>query len=306
MFDEVYPNDAIGHLALLNRLSRYKTPIRVCVEATGTYSLDVCCALSAGNHPVMLLNPRASMHHAKAKMRRAKTDKVDARALSEIAGGDGFMAWKQPSQAVNDFRATMRRVNSLVKSGADERNRLAAAQATRQTPRFVLEDLKASIDAIDARVARVRKHALSLVRGDAELTQAHRVLISMPGVGEAAALAIAAEIFALPREMTAPQVVAYAGLDPKPKETGGPEMGHRSISRYGNSHLRKAMFFPAMTAMRMDGPFKAIGERLIARGKDKMVALVAIMRRMLTVAWKLVVSGETFDPTRVGKRVVSP
>lgn len=302
-FEEAYPNDAAGHRAILGRLSRYKAPVRVCVEATGTYSLDICCALTAQKHQVMLLNPRASMHYAKAKMRRAKTDRVDALVLAEMAGFKDFVPWTPPSATIHEFRMTMRRALALIESAADERNRLAAAQATEQTPAFVLDDIESNIQSIDLRVANVRNHALALIPHDDKLTKTYNALISMPGIGEASALALAAELVALPDDMTAAQVVAYAGLDPRPKETGGPEMGRRSISRLGNGRLRKALFFPAMTAMRMNSPFKAIAESLVARGKDKLVALVAIMRRMLVIAWTLVSSDQIFDPARVGKRI---
>lgn len=303
-FEEAYPNDAAGHRAIIARLARYKGPVRVCIEATGTYSLDVCCALTARKHEVWLMNPRASMHHAKAKMRRAKTDRVDALLLAELAGHKDFVPWTAPSDVINEFKMTMRRAQALIENAADERNRLAAARATEHTPAVVIEDIESSIKSIDLRVANMRRHALSLIPNDEKLRKMYRSLISMPGVGEASALTIAAEIVALPDDMTPAQVVAYSGLDPCPKESGGPAMGARSISRMGNGRLRKALFFPAMTAMRMNGPFNVIAAGLLARGKDKLVVLVAIMRRILAIAWTIISSDQTFDPTRVGKRTV--
>lgn len=307
LFERSYPNTTVGHADIVRRLSSYKSEIRVCAEATGAYGLDLFKAIADASVALMVINPRAAAHYAKAAMRRAKTDRVDAAGLADLAGRDDFKPWTAPSQAVFDLRAAARRIGAIKDLIVVEKNRLKAATATNQTPNYVLVDIEDNIAALEARADKMAKHALELARGDATLARGITILDSVPGIGAASAVVLFAELAVLPKEMTAKQVVAFAGLDPRPKESGTSVRGRRPISRQGSSRLRKALYFPALTAgTQKKGPLMDAYDGLIARGKKPMIAVVALMRRMLSISWTLLRRDELFDVARFGKRAETP
>ena len=122
--DLEFSNDAEGHKKLCKVLTKKGVSVRVCLEATGNYSLDVAIALTATEGvEVMIVNPRSARHFADAQLRRAKTDRVDARALLDYAQRMDFIVWKRPSQERMHLRQYARRIASLIEDTTAEKNR---------------------------------------------------------------------------------------------------------------------------------------------------------------------------------------
>ena len=141
--DLEFSNDADGHKKLCKVLTKKGVSVRVCLEATGNYSLDVAIALTATKGvEVMIVNPRSARHFADAQLRRAKTDRVDARALLDYAQRMDFIVWQRPSQERMHLRQYARRIASLIEDTTAEKNRLVASKATGETPRLVLSDIE--------------------------------------------------------------------------------------------------------------------------------------------------------------------
>ena len=297
-------NDAAGHQKLCKHLSKKGVSVRVCLEATGNYSLDVAIALSAAEGvEVMIVNPKSARHFAEAQLRRAKTDRVDARALLDYAQRMPFVAWVRPSQERLHLRQIARRISSLIEDATDEKNRLAASRATGETPKLVLCDIEEGIEQLERRVTKLEAAALELIAGAPDLTRLLRVVTSIKGIAERSAIRLLGELLMLPADMSPREVVAHAGLDPRPRQSGARD-AKRQISRVGNARLRAALFLPAMVAARYEPAVRAVYERLVERNKQKMVATVAIMRRLLVALWSMILREEPFDPEKFGPKVV--
>ncbi len=228
-----FGNAATGHRALVEWLVESQVT-RVCVEASGIYSLDVCLALhGAEGIDVMVANPRAVKSFGEALLARNKTDPDDATVLLAFAERMPLSPWKPPSANVLTLRTIMRRVHSLSKSLRREKNQLHAAEQTATTPEAVLEDLAEGVRALERRITRLERDAGALVRGDAALRRRLELLVSVRGIAERSALQLLSELAVLSEDMTAKQWVAHAGLDPRKVQSGTSIDKPARISRRG-------------------------------------------------------------------------
>lgn len=275
------PNTPEGHGELCKKLSGSSTPIQVCLEATGNYSLDVALALHQNGLAVMIINPRAARDFGKALQNRSKTDAVDAQVLLEYARRMEFHPWQPPSEELLQLRDLSRRIKSLTKQATQEKNRLEAASYHQGLSPAVRKDIESHLRHLERSIDKLLRHALKLIDKHPTLSQACQHLVSIKGVGQASAVHLMAELLLLPSDMTARQWVAYAGLDPRHYESGSSVQKPTRISRTGNAQLRESLFMPALTAARFEPHIKAFYEKLQQRGKTRMQALVAIMRKLL-------------------------
>jgi transposase len=270
---------------------------RVVLEATGTFHMDVAIHLAeTAGVEIMVVNPLAARRFAEAQMRRAKTDRVDALVLLAFAQRMAFKPWQPPRAAILAFRTVARHLGRLVGERVAVQNQIAAVRATQTTSTFVIDDLVDAVDALGKRIAACEAEALRITASDPELAASHAALDSVPGIADRAAILITAEFAVLDRAMTPDQVIAHAGLDPRPYQSGTIK-GARKISKVGNSRLRAAIHLPSITAATHDPSVRAAYEKLLERGKLKPVALTAIGRRLLRVCWVLHKTGGTWNPT---------
>lgn len=275
------PNTPQGHRELCAKLSVSSTPIQVCLEATGNYSLDVALALHEHGISVMILNPRAARDFAKALQNRSKTDAVDAQVLLEYAQRMEFHPWQPPAPALLQLRDLSRRIKALTRQRIQEKNRLEATSCCQGFSPAVRRDIESHLRYLHRSVEKLQQQALHLIEKDRSLHQACQRFMSIKGIAAASALHLMAELMMLPSDMTARQWVAYAGLDPRHHESGSSVQKSTPISRTGNAQLRGSLFMPALVASQFEPHVKAFYEKLQQRGKSRMQALVAIMRKLL-------------------------
>ncbi len=189
IWDGTFPNDAAGHRKLIRRLTRTKALAYVCVEATGIYHLDLCLALDqAKGIEVMVANPRATKDFARAQLRRSKTDRTDAHSLLEFVRRMDFEPWTPPSASILALRALSRRIQALLVTRAQEKNRLHADESVQATPLAIRESIDRHIDAINAEIEALTRSALEVVQSDAELHQRFAHLVSVKGIAQASAI----------------------------------------------------------------------------------------------------------------------
>ena len=299
LWEGVFSNDSAGHRRLIRRLTRSNAVSHVCVEATGIYHLDLCLALEqAKGIDVMVANPRATKDFARAQLRRSKTDRTDAQSLLEFVRRMDFKSWTPPSRSILALRALSRRIQALLVTRAQEKNRLHADESVEATPLAIRESIDRHIDAINAEIEALTQSALEVVRTDAELVERFAHLVSVKGIAQASAITLLAELSLLPADMSARQWVAHSGLDPKHSESGTSVKGRVRISKVGNRHLRAALFLPAMVASQHEPRVRAYYEKLLAKGKKPMQALVAVMRKLLHAIHGMFLHDADFNGTK--------
>jgi transposase len=277
-----FDNDAAGHRTLVRWLTKSGRTARVVLESTGTYSLDIALALHrARGIAVMVANPRAVKQFAGALMQRSKTDLTAAAALREYAGRMPFVVWQPPAAEVLDLRGIARRIAALVVERTRERNRLHAVQATAAQLAVVVNDIEVNIRHLERRIELLTAEAVALISTHAGLHRAFERLTSVPGIATHSAVQLLPELLVLPDDMTVRQWVAHAGLDPRAYQSGTSVDKPARISKVGNAHIRRALFMPALVAVRHEPHVKAFFDKLVARGKKPIQAYVAVMRKLL-------------------------
>ena len=297
--EKTFANDSAGHKELVRWLRAHAKQVRVVIESSGIYSLDLALALHrAKGIEVMVANPRAVADFARALMQRSKTDRLDARAIREFAMRMPFEPWDPPPTSHLDFRALMRRICALKLFAQQESNRLHASSRTDEITRLVGKDIEAHIRQLQKRIERLEDEAHSIVVDDPSLAASFALLVSAPGIARTSALHILAELVALPSDMTARQWVAHAGLDPRHHDSGTSVHKKTRISRAGNRYLRAALYMPALVASQRNPHVRAFYLHIQDNGKTKMQAVVAVMRKLLHAIWGMLHSQTTFNGQR--------
>jgi transposase len=294
-----FANSPSGHKALLTWLGKHKTPVRVSLEATGIYSMDLALALDAAERiELAVLNPKR-VHDFARSMQRSKTDAADAQVLAEFSLRMPFQAWRRPSRSALALRAISRHIEALGLEHTRVFNRLHAARGSMATPRCVIEDLKRSLATLERRMRKLRREARTQIDSEDRLREQFLLLTSVPGIAEISALQILGELVLLAPEMKVRQWVARSGLDPVHQDSGTSVHTPAHISRAGSRHLRRALYMPALAAVRYDPHLKAFYEALLARHKSKLQALMAVARKLLHAIYGIFKSCTPYDGNKL-------
>ncbi len=296
-----FANTPAGHRSLITWLRRSQVAMRVCLEATGLYGLDLALELHAAAIPLMVANPRAVRNFARAMMQRSKTDQLDAAVLREYAARMPFHPWQPPSPRALQLMAVAHRMQALTQMIVAEKNRLHAASLSRALPDLVRRDLLRSIRTLEGALDRLLRAALEFLLADPELARRNELLLSIPGIGATSALYLLAELLRLGPDANVRQWVAYAGLDPRQHTSGTSVAKKTTVSKAGNAHLRRALYMPALVASRHEPHLRGFYQHLLARGKTKLQALVAVMRKLLHAIFGMFKHDQPF----VGSKVFS-
>jgi len=285
-----------GHAAVVRQLQKL-APELVVMEATGIYYLDLAVALAKANLPVSVINPKSFHHFAAMKLNGNKTDAVDAALLAEFAQCMSPRLWNAPQDELLGLRDIGRQLNRLTASRTQAKNRLHALTSKSMTLPMLIEDEQDGIEQLERRIKRLTQAALALIAGNDTLAAHFSHITAAKGIGETSAISILAELCVLPSTMKAPQVSRYAGLDVRHTQSGSSVNKPARLSKAGNVYLRAALYMPAMSAVRHDVRAKAFYEALTGRGKKKIQAQCAVMRKYLTGIWACMQTQTAFDST---------
>jgi transposase len=295
-----FTNTRSGHKALLAYLLRGNQRVRVCLEVTGNYSLDLALALQAHCQiEINVVNPRRARRFAESLGERSKTDPVDAHVLCEYALRMPWVPWQPPSSTALHLRAVMRAVEDLNSILTQEKNREHALAASEALPSLVLRELKRHQRYLQSRLERLRREALRLVARDPKLDRRFQLMQTTPGIGENSALQILGELAVLPDMLDARQWVAFSGLDPRRFKSGTSVEQRPRISRAGSRHLRRALYMPALVALRHDPYLGSFYQHLLKLGKARLQAVVAVMRKLLHAFFAMFRSDQPYDGSRL-------
>jgi transposase len=284
-----FANDTQGIEFLLSRLKDFEVSLIV-MEATGGYERALVCDLQAAGYEVAVVNPRQARDFAKAMGYLEKTDRIDAAMLTEFAQ----TLDRHPKRATfvtalfdaerAELAALVGRRRQLVDMLSAERNRLAMShKAARKSITMIIKALQRQLDDIEAKMtAHVNKHHADI----AEL------LNSAKGIGPNTAATLIAELPELGR-LSNRQISKLVGVAPLNRDSGT-QRGRRTIFG-GRAALRHALYMPTLVAIVHNPVIKAFYQRLIAAGKAKKLAIVAAMRKLLTILNAMVRTGTRWD-----------
>jgi transposase len=264
--------------------------VHACLEATGTYGELVATTLFEAGHHVSVLNPAVIHHYAQSRLVRAKTDRVDADLIADYAAKEQPSLWTPLPREVRELQALVRRLDALLGMQTDERNR---AQAGALTP-AVQHSIDTVLRHLEAQIAAVRHQIREHIDRHPGLRAQRDLLTSIPGIGDATAALLLAELFN--KSFTsARQAAAFAGVVPRPNDSGN-HRGRRVMCKVGPGRLRKGLYFPAIAALRFNPSLQPLAQRLRGAGKPPMLIIGAAMRKLIHLAFGVLKSGRAYDP----------
>jgi transposase len=295
----VFANDPAGHAALRAWADgpAAGVPLGFCLESTGAYGEALAQALADAGRHVSVVNPARVKYAGLMRGQGNKTDRADAKLIAEYAVRERPPAWQPPPPETRELQALVRRRDDLRALAAGEKGRLAApglSRAARQSIRRTVAFLEREAD-------RLQRQADALIAATAALRADRELLESIPGVGAVTAQAILAELPEPARFASAQQAAAYAGLAPREYGSGTSVRRRTRLSKAGNARLRKALYLPALTAIRFNPLLKGFFERLVAAGKARMAAVGACMRKLLMIAYGVLKNRTPFNPSWASK-----
>lgn len=265
--------DGDGLAELIARLQP-SAPRLVAVEATGGFEVVVAAAIGGAGLPLAVVNPAQVRHYAQALGKRAKTDKVDAEVIARFAEATRPEPRPLPDEATQLLADLVARRRQIVVMMGAERQR-----ATR-LPKRLKKSCERVIRVLEKELAELDREIDTTVRGTPAWRDKEDLLASVPGVGPIIARTLIAELPEL-GQLDRHRIASLAGVAPFTRQSG--RWRGKSFIGGGRRTVRTALFLAAMAAVRHNPAIRAFRQRLIAAGKPKMVALVACMRKLLTM-----------------------
>ena len=290
------PNTEDGHAAIDAWLSEVAPgeEFHLCLEATGAYGFDFAQAMSLRGRRVSMINPAQIKAFARSELLRNKTDKLDAALIARFCRAMSPPAWRAPRREAMELRAVIRRCAALKEMRTQELNRLKSGALAVEAEASV-ERLVAFLD---SEIAALSRAAESRIAADAELARQAMLLRSIPGLGARAVAVILGELPDLRSFEHHKQAASFVGIAPSENSSGAKIQASGAISRVGNSLVRSTLFLCALSARRHNPTCRSFADRLAENGKPKKVILVAVAKKLLTIAHAVVKRGEPYDPNR--------
>jgi transposase len=286
-----FTNDLQGFESLQQWLKQKEIDqLHACMEATSIYGDALAEFLYSLGFEVSIVNPARIKGFAKSELLRTKTDSVDAALIARFCAAIKPALWQPTAPEIKELQALMRRLDSLQEMVTAEHNRLETATTK------VAELTQSHLNYLHQQQTLIKQLISDHFDQHPDLQQQRDLLVSIPGIGAQTAAVLLSEIGRIEDYQSARQLAAHAGLTPTERSSGTSVHGKTRLSCTGNSRLRKALYMPAVVSMRHNPLLQAFSERLLVRGKAKMQAIGAIMRKLVHLAFGILKSQQPFDP----------
>lgn len=297
---ERFDNTPDGIRALISWLSTMASPpsILACLEQTGHYGKLVAQALHTfGVRSLHLVNPRQIKAFGNQKLRRNKSDTADARLIAQFLKSEyqELRPWAPLPADYEKVKELSRYAESLTQDTARLKTKLEAV---------TLIDIKRSINrrikAQQKEIEAIRSKISKIVADDNQLKIQYSLLLSVPGLGHITCQILLAELPEIELFGDARQLAAWVGVTPRHYTSGTSGRSTTPITKVGSANLRRALYLPAMTAMRYNPLLKEFAQRLQKNGKTGKQIVVAVMRKLLHQIYGILKSGQPFNPNKRG------
>jgi transposase len=260
--------------------------LHVVMEATGVYHEQAALALADANVMVSIVNPAQIKDFGRGLAVRTKTDGVDSFVLARYGALLKPTAWTPPAPEARMLQALLARRDAIAQDLQRERNRQEKANAT-DTPKLIRESLEESIGFLVMQLAKLQQDIDSHIDKHSSLKKDMALLQSIPAIGPQ----VGGNMLAVMRSHnfgSAEQLAAYLGLVPVERQSGSSVLGRARLSKAGPARIRAVLYMAAVVATRYNPHVKAVYERLLARGKTKMSALGAAMRKLVHLCFGVI------------------
>ena len=295
-----FTNTSKGHQELATWIEKKRLsdqPVRVCMEATGVYYESLAYHLHDQGYQVHVLLPNRIKGYFKFLNLKSKTDKIEADGLAELGINHELPVWAPASPQMYALKGLNRERNRLIDQKTVFANQLHAQLACQSPNRGTVKRLKQVLRLLDRQVKEVEQDMGKKMASDPELKSRIDNICLVKGLGWITVLGIIAETNGFAMVQHKSQLVSYAGYDVIERQSGRTVKGKTRISKKGNRQIRRALHFPAMSAVRhQQGEFKNLYDRVFDRTKIKMKGYVAVQRKLLVLIYTLYKNNIPYDP----------
>jgi transposase len=285
---KTFANKESGFDALIHwvkKMTKDDYPVRYVMEATGVYHENLAYYLEGKGFEISIVLPNKISNYFRTLDVKTITDKTASEAIARFGLERNLDNWKRPKEIFKKLRQITRERDQVIAERTIVKNQLHAEQTEAQPNRKTLSRLKKRIALLDKQEHEIGKEIAELVKQDREVAQSVKRICTIPGIATLTAATILAETNGFELVRNRRQLASYAGFDVKEKQSGTSVKGKPKISKKGNKYLRKAMYMPALAAIRHCAQFKNIAARLISKHGIKKKAAVAVQRKLLELAY---------------------
>jgi transposase len=288
---KVFENTEKGRAELLGWLHKHGLTVENChvaMEATSQYYEPVALALFDAGYTVSVVNPQQIKAFGAAVMQRQKTDRADATLIARFCELVKPQPWQAPPRKVRELQRLLSRLEAVQAMHVQEQNRRYESEG------IALESIDRVITTLEDEIKHLQKQISDHIDRHPDLREQDELLRSIPGVGPSVSSYAIAWLRG-ERFDDARQAAAFVGLSPRHHQSGDSVQGKSTISRLGHSRLRKILYWPAMSAIRHNAAATGLAKRMVAAGKNKKVAIIAVMRKLVHWMIGVIKSGKPFD-----------
>jgi transposase len=302
---DVY-SDTSGHFQFNNDDKGFKSLLKalpsdalVVMEATGYYHYRLAQFIHKKGVAVSVVNPLSVKRFIQMKLAKVKTDKSDARSICEYGTMNDLPLYNALTDVHSECLQLFRLLDNYVKQRTAAKNKLHGEEVLGIPSKFVYRSLKRQLKHLNKEIELLEDRLLELVKQDQQ--EQLTLLKSIPGMGVKTALFLIVVTDGFSKFETASQLCSYVGITPTIRESGSSVRGRSRISKVGNKKLRNLLFLCAFSACKYNKACREIYERIVAKGKSKKVALIAVANKLLKQAFAIAKSGLPYDENIVSK-----
>ena len=291
-----FSNDPKGFKNLLKSLSGNAL---VVMEATGYYHYRLAQFLYKNDVLVSVVNPLSVKRFIQMKLAKVKTDKSDAKAICEYATVNEVALYNALTDIQSECLQMFRLLDNYIKHSTATKNKLKGEQALGKPSKAVYGSLQRTLKHLDKEIQNLEDKLLELVKQEQQYQLT--LLRSIPGIGIKTALFLIVVTDGFKKFQTASQLCSYVGITPTIRESGSSVRGRSRISKVGNRKLRSMMFLAAFSACKYNKACQTLYDRLVAKGKSKKLALIAVANKLLKQAFAIAKSGLPYDENFISR-----
>lgn len=287
---KVFANNERGFAAMIlwvKKQTDADQPLRFVMEATGVYHEAVAYFLSDKAYPVSIVMPNKITNFFRTLEIKTVTDKSMSEAIALFGLEKKVQDWIQPKKVFRELRQVTRERDQLIAERTMLKNQLHAEQVEAHPSEQTISRIKIRIKMVNGQLRETLSETTAAIKNDPDIDQSVKLLTTIPGIGVLTAAVIMAETNGFELINSKKQLTSYAGLDVKEKASGTSVKGKPRISKRGNRHLRKAMYMPALAAIRHSERYKAIFVRIVSTNGIKMKGAVAVQRKLLEMCYTI-------------------
>jgi transposase len=269
---------------------------KVVLEATGVYHEQATYFLHEKGFTASVILPNKAKAFARSLNAKSKTDQIDTKILAQMGLERKLDIWKPASQNMIRIKRLCRERATLQDHKTAALNQLHARQSAHLPEKSSQSRSLKLIKFIDKQIKEVEESIKQIVRTDQDLKEKVDKICKVKGLGLITVIAVIAETDGFALFKNKAQLVSFAGYDVVQRESGTSVKGTTRISKKGNSYIRRALYFPALTAVKYELQFKDFYQRVFEKSFIKMKGYVAVQRKLLVLIYTLYKNNDHYDP----------